>query len=111
MAQVFVHLRSGDVAGTEFLAQRFAVLLAQAMDGHADCIGGDSQFRLQRFVFAGLRFAGEIRREEGEMFVSGIRFPRKVLNKTVDGKVTVISFDKVTVGERFPAEAFAVPPL
>lgn len=51
---------------------------------------------------------GEIR-EEGEMMVSGIRFPRKVVNKTAGGQVTVISFDKVTVGERFPAEAFAVP--
>ena len=63
-----------------------------------------------RLIKTEIQSGGEIR-EEGEMFVSGIRFPRKVLNKTVDGMVTVISFDKVTVGERFPAEAFAVPLL
>ena len=53
---------------------------------------------------------GEIR-EEGELLVSGIRFPRKLLNKTPDGRVTTITFDKVTVGERFPPETFAVPSI
>lgn len=53
---------------------------------------------------------GEIR-EEGELQVSGIRFPRKLLNKTPDGRVTTITFDKVTVGERFPPETFAVPSI
>jgi len=63
-----------------------------------------------RLVKTEIQNGGEIR-EEGEMFVSGIRFPRKVLNKSADGRVTVISFDKVTVGESFPAETFAVPSL
>ena len=63
-----------------------------------------------RLIKTEIQNGGEIR-EEGEMFVNGIRFPRKVLNKSADGRVTVITFDKVTVGERFPAEAFAVPPL
>jgi hypothetical protein len=63
-----------------------------------------------RLVKTEIENGGEIR-EVGEMLVSGIRFPRKVLNTTADGRVTTITFDKVTVGERFPAEAFAVPPL
>jgi hypothetical protein len=63
-----------------------------------------------RLIKTGLENGGEIR-EEGEMIVSGIRFPRKVLNTTPGGKVTGISFDKVTVNEPFPAEAFAVPAL
>lgn len=62
-----------------------------------------------RLVKTEVEGGGEIR-EEGEMIVSGIRFPRKVLNTTSDGKVTGISFDKVTVGELLPAAAFAVPP-
>lgn len=53
---------------------------------------------------------GEIR-EEGEMFVNGVRFPKKVLNKTASGAVTAISFDKVTINETFPADTFAVPSL
>ncbi len=53
---------------------------------------------------------GEIR-EEGEMPANGVRFPRKVINKTPDGKVTSITFDKVMVNEAFPAAEFAVPAL
>lgn len=63
-----------------------------------------------RLIKTEIENGGEIR-EEGEMIVSGIRFPRKVINKTVDGKVTAITFEKVTVNETFPSEAFAVPPL
>lgn len=63
-----------------------------------------------RLVKTELDSGGEIR-EQGEMMVSGIRFPRKVVNKTADGKVTVIAFDKVTVSDRFPADAFAVPAI
>lgn len=51
---------------------------------------------------------GEIR-EEGELLAGGIRFPRKLVNKSPDGRITTITFDQVTVGERFPAETFAVP--
>jgi hypothetical protein len=61
-----------------------------------------------RLVKTEIQNGGEIR-EEGEMFVNGIRFPRKVLNKTADGRVTAIVFDTVRVGERFPAEVFSVP--
>lgn len=53
---------------------------------------------------------GEIR-EEGEMIVSGIRFPRRVVNKTASGSSTAISFEQVTVNKTFPAEDFAVPSL
>jgi len=63
-----------------------------------------------RLVKTEIENGGEIR-EEGDMIVSGIRFPRKVLNKTANGRVTGISFDKVTVNESFPAEAFAVPTM
>jgi hypothetical protein len=51
---------------------------------------------------------GEIR-EEGEIIVSGVRFPRKVMNKSLNGRVTTITFDKITVNEVFPANTFAVP--
>ena len=63
-----------------------------------------------RLVRTELDSGGEIR-EQGEMMVNGIRFPRKVINKTADGKLTIITFDKVTVDERFPPDAFAVPSL
>ncbi len=53
---------------------------------------------------------GEIR-EEGVIIVSGIRFPRKVMNKGTNGKVTTITFDKVTVNGSIPPDAFAVPSL
>lgn len=53
---------------------------------------------------------GEIR-EEGEMFVNGVRFPKRVINKTPGGAQTAISFDTVTLNEKFPAETFAVPSL
>jgi hypothetical protein len=53
---------------------------------------------------------GEIR-EEGELFVNGIRFPRKVINKTAAGATTSISFDAVVVNEAFQADLFAVPSL
>jgi hypothetical protein len=53
---------------------------------------------------------GEIR-EEGEVTVNGVRFPRKVVNKTPDGKTTSITFDKIVLNEVVPASEFAVPPL
>ncbi|HWA26361.1 MAG TPA: hypothetical protein VG734_11920 [Lacunisphaera sp.] len=61
-----------------------------------------------RLVKTEIERGGEIR-EEGEILASGIRFPRKLHNKTADGRMTTISFDKVTVGEHFPADVFAVP--
>jgi hypothetical protein len=61
-----------------------------------------------RLIKTEIQNDGEIR-EEGEMFVGGIRFPRKMLNRTAEGRITVITFEKVTVGERFPAEVFSFP--
>ena len=51
---------------------------------------------------------GEIR-EEGELIVSGVRFPKKVTNKSSSGRSTTITFDQIIVNESFPAEFFAVP--
>jgi hypothetical protein len=53
---------------------------------------------------------GEIR-EEGEILVNGVRFPRKVINKAANGQVTTIAIDKVVVNEQIPASEFAVPAL
>lgn len=50
-------------------------------------------------------------REEGETFVQGVRFPKRVINTSSNGIVTAISFDTVTVNEMFPADTFAVPSL
>jgi hypothetical protein len=50
-------------------------------------------------------------REEGEMIVNGVRFPKRVINKAPNGNVTAISFDKVVLNEVFPSETFAVPSL
>ncbi len=53
---------------------------------------------------------GEIR-EEGEIIVNGVRFPRKVINKALNGQIISIAFDKVVLNEHFPESEFAVPPL
>ena len=53
---------------------------------------------------------GDIR-EEGELIVGGIRFPRKVINKAANGQVTTLAFDKVVLNEPIPAADFAVPAL
>ena len=53
---------------------------------------------------------GEIR-EEGETIVNGVRFPKKVVNKTATGQVTTIIFDTVVLNEAIPAADFAVPSL
>lgn len=50
-------------------------------------------------------------REEGELLVRGVRFPKRVVNKAPNGTVTAITFDKVIVNESYPAEIFAVPTL
>ena len=50
-------------------------------------------------------------REEGEMIVSGVRFPKKVINKAATKEVTTITFDKVVLNEPIPAGEFAVPEL
>jgi hypothetical protein len=50
-------------------------------------------------------------REEGEIIVNGVRFPKRVINKASNGNITTITFDKVTINEVFPSETFAVPSL
>lgn len=50
-------------------------------------------------------------REEGEMMANGIRFPRKVINRSADGRVTTITFDRVELNERVPDSEFGVPAL
>ena len=50
-------------------------------------------------------------REEGELVVNGIRFPKKIVNRAATGPVTTITFDTVVLNERIPVAAFAVPSL
>ena len=54
---------------------------------------------------------GTVIREDGEQIVNGIRFPRKLINREPNGKVTTIMLDKVVVNESVPASEFAVPSL
>jgi outer membrane lipoprotein-sorting protein len=58
---------------------------------------------------------GSTIREQGEMKINGVRFPKSMINSTkgADGKVRTltITFDKITVNEVFPPTHFAVPPL
>lgn len=65
-----------------------------------------------RLVFTETEAGGTIR-EDGEVVVHGIRFPRSVVTSTKNAKgqvVTVtISFEKVTINETFPAKEFGVP--
>lgn len=67
-----------------------------------------------RLVFTETEAGGTIR-EQGEMIIQGIRFPRTIVTSTKNSKgqmVTVtINFEKVTVNEVFPASHFAVPAL
>jgi hypothetical protein len=53
---------------------------------------------------------GEIR-EEGEIVVNGIHFPKKLINKLPDGQVRTIIFDSIKVNEDIPEDQFAVPPF
>jgi hypothetical protein len=53
---------------------------------------------------------GEIR-EEGELIVKGVRFPRKVINTAPNGRSTTINFEEITVNDPFPPESFAVPTI
>ena len=50
-------------------------------------------------------------REEGETIVNGIRFSRKVINRSANGHVTTVHIDRVLLNENFPASEFAVPAL
>lgn len=63
--------------------------------------------RLVKTVVEG---GGEIR-EEGEFLVSGVRFPKKVINQAPGGRSTTITFEQIAVNETLPPESFAVPVL
>lgn len=63
-----------------------------------------------RLVMTETESGGEIR-EEGELIVNGVRFPKKVINKSANKEVTIITFDKVVLNEVIPASEFAVPAL
>jgi hypothetical protein len=50
-------------------------------------------------------------REEGELLVNGVRFPKRVVQRSPDGQKTAITFDRITLNEMLPPSEFAVPPL
>ena len=56
---------------------------------------------------------GSTIREEGEILVQGVRFPKVIINtsKTADGKEqnVTITFDSITLNESFPDSTFAIP--
>jgi hypothetical protein len=65
-----------------------------------------------RLVLTETEQGGSIR-EEGELMVNGIRFPKKVITTTkmVDGKErsVTVNFEKVTVNETFADTLFSIP--
>lgn len=65
-----------------------------------------------RLVLTETESGGAIR-EQGEIMVNGIRFPKVIVNtnKTPDGKeqTLTITFDKIIVNESFPASLFEIP--
>ena len=67
-----------------------------------------------RLVFTETESGGSIR-EQGEMIVNGIRFPRSITtvskNAKGDSIPVTINFDKITLNETFPPSLFAVPPI
>lgn len=50
-------------------------------------------------------------REEGEILVDGVRYPKKLINKSPAGTVTTITFETVKVNEAIPGSEFAVPTM
>jgi hypothetical protein len=53
---------------------------------------------------------GEIR-EEGDLVVSGVRFPQRLITKDPTGQVVTVVFSQVKVNEAIPDSEFAVPPM
>lgn len=51
---------------------------------------------------------GEIR-EEGEIRVNGIRYPKILVTKAPDGQAATITFESIKVNEPLPAAEFAMP--
>jgi hypothetical protein len=54
--------------------------------------------------------SGSSIREEGEVIVAGLRFPKKLIN-TQNGRIAVINLDQVKINETFGPELFEVPML
>ena len=57
---------------------------------------------------------GNLTREQGEVMVNGVRFPKSLVNTTKDPvtgreNTIVITLDKITLNENFPESLFAVP--
>jgi outer membrane lipoprotein-sorting protein len=52
--------------------------------------------------------SGGLIREEGEIKVNGIRFPKKIVT-TINGKSSSITFTKIQVNQSFPESLFEVP--
>jgi outer membrane lipoprotein-sorting protein len=67
-----------------------------------------------RLVFTETEAGGGIR-EQGEMTVNGIRFPRSIIttskNARGETQTVTINFEKIIVNENLPASLFAVPTL
>jgi len=67
-----------------------------------------------RLVFTETEGGGTIR-EQGEIIVGGIRFPRSIVTTTKNAKgeshTVTIDFDKVQVNETFPDSHFRVPAM
>lgn len=65
-----------------------------------------------RLVFTETEAGGTIR-EQGEVVVHGVRFPRSIVTQTKNAKgemtTVTISFDKISINETYPAKQFAVP--
>lgn len=58
---------------------------------------------------------GSTIREEGEIIVNGVRFPKRIvtMSKNPNGKIPTVSitFDEIKLNETFPDSLFAVPAL
>jgi hypothetical protein len=50
-------------------------------------------------------------REQGEMIVEGIRFPRRVVTREPDGRQTTIHFERIVINEPYAEDLFEVPHL
>ncbi len=67
-----------------------------------------------RLVFTETEAGGTIR-EQGEMIVDGVRFPRSIVTATKNAKgelqTVTINFEKIVLNQAFPAQQFRVPAL
>lgn len=67
-----------------------------------------------KLVFTETESGGSIR-EQGEMVVKGIRFPRSIVTTTKTAKgethTVTINFEKILVNESYPAALFRVPAM